>query len=285
MTRGLYEIIRNVRTGTRPQMAIFSNKLWQLRSAPEMKPAFRQQDINFRSLKELLAASGGRNPSVLSSIHEKDRLVLSFVLTTSLLHFVNGPWLQSSFSSENICFLVSHPGSAPDITKPYLTANCGSTASVTKSRNLNPPHRFPDILSLGILLLEIARGYPIEFNEAEDRCYTALVCLDKWKKASTKVSDGFYQAIRACIEPKEFRGNQFENAAQDGDYAIREYIFRRVLFPLGEKLSNGYQVSLSTLRDEAIEGEISNTGSFDHDDEYQKHKYVNSYSSFKPLGY
>lgn len=31
--------------------------------------------------------------------------------------------------------------------------------------------------------------------------------------------------------------------------------------------------------------ETSNTGSFDHDDEFQKHKYVYSDSSFKPLGY
>ncbi|KAK1254162.1 hypothetical protein MKX08_008157 [Trichoderma sp. CBMAI-0020] len=275
VTHGVYEIIRDVRTGIRPRMAIFSNKLWQLEADAETNPSCtpRVHGSGFKSLKELLGPSQYKNQSILSDTERKDRLILSFILTTSLLHLIKGPWLQASLSNENICFLVLHSRSTPDITKPYLTANCTSTTLRTESRNLNQPHRFPDILSLGILLLEIARGRPIDFKEADDRCYTALVYLDKWKQSSVTVPDGLYRAIKACIEPKEFRGNQFDRAVPDGDFAIREYIFKRILFPLEEELSEGYHISLSALHDGiAIKNETIKTGSFDHNDEHQLHK-------------
>lgn len=285
-TRGVYEIIRNVKVGIRPRMVIFSNRLWQLEADPEINRLCspQVQDSQFKSLKELLEPNQSKNRSALSFIEGKDRLILSFILTTSLLHFFNGPWLQASLSSESICFLVSHSRSTPDITKPYLTANCASPTPTTEPRNLNQPHRFPDILSLGILLLEIARGCPIDFEETQDRCVVALSCFEKWRKSfrsnrSITIPDGLYQAIWACIDPKEFRGEHFERALAN-DFFIRDYIFKKILFPLGEELSKGYEISLSTLHDNiAVEKETSKTGSFDHDDEYQIYKYVNSSSS------
>lgn len=291
MTRGLYEILRNVSAGIRPKVAIFSNKLWHLRADPERNSSCppQVQDSEFKSLKELLEPNQRKSQPALSSTERKDRLILSFILTTSLLHFVNGPWLQASLSSENICFLVSHSRSTLDITKPYLTANCASPGSKTESRDLNQAHRFPDILSLGILLLEIARGCPINFEKNYDRCHSALLCFDKWKSTfshSIIATDGLYQAIRACIEPTEFSGNHFATVTPVNDFEIREYIFQRILFPLGEELSQGYDISLNTLHDDiAMEKKPTSAGSFDHVDEYQAYKYVNSSSSFRLLGY
>ncbi|KAL7919929.1 hypothetical protein ACQKWADRAFT_322626 [Trichoderma austrokoningii] len=184
-------------------------------------------------------------------------------------------WQGMEIIIHNRIFLVSHPQSAPDITKPYLTADYPPLAWKPKSGDLYQLHRFPDILSLGILLLEIASGRLVKFEQGYDRCHVALQCFKKWecnlRSRSITVPDGLHQAIRACIEPTEFSGNHFERVTPINDFTMREYIFQKILHPLGEELTKGYEISLSALHDDiAMEKKkITGTGSFDHDDDCQ----------------
>lgn len=258
-------------------MVVYAQSLWQLEADPETNQLSSPQvrDVEFRSLKDLLRPDQGKNVSVLSSIDGKDRLILSFVLATSLIHFVNGPWLQTSLSSENICFLISNCRSSPDITRPYLTTSFTSLAQPELPRDLNQPHRFPDILSLGILLLEIARGAPIDFKEPQDRCVVALEYMDKWAKTtcSRAVPEGLCRAISACIDPKESRSNVLDKTLGK-DFAVRKYIFEKILYPLEDALSTAYEIQLNTLHaDIARMKEARGLGSFDHRDECRQEKY------------
>ncbi|KAI0881978.1 subtilase [Annulohypoxylon maeteangense] len=276
---GLCRVIQGVKAGIRPRMVVFSERLWQLNADVEINQLSSPQvrDSEFKSLKDLLQPSRDSRESLLSSIEGKDRLILSFVLATSLVHFIRGPWLQASLNSENICFLVSHSRLLPDITKPYLTTRCSSLSPRKSPRELNQPHRFPDILSLGVILLEIARGSPIEFREPQDHCVVALECMDKWTRIcqtgrSRTVPDGLLRAISACIDPKEFRDNGLDKAVVK-DFEVRKYIFERILYPLEDALCTAYEIQLNMLhKDIARVKQSRGVGSFDHREENRPEK-------------
>ena len=75
-------------------MVVFDEKLWQLRVETDRLFYTQVRDSEFKSLRDILQPEGSHQ-SALSCIEEKDRLILSFVLATSLMHFVEGPWLQA----------------------------------------------------------------------------------------------------------------------------------------------------------------------------------------------
>ncbi|RSL41639.1 hypothetical protein CEP54_015753 [Fusarium duplospermum] len=277
-------IIHNLNRGIRPRMVVYAKNLWQLVADAETNPLCppQVQDDKFRSLKDLLGSDGSNRVSLMSSIEGRDRLILSFVLATSLLHFVDGPWLQASLRSENICFLVSNCSSLPDITKPYLTTSFTSLAQPPVPRDLNQPHQYPDILSLGILLLEIARGAPIDFEESQDRCVVALECRDKWVEACRKgssrtIPDGLFRAISACVDPTESRYNVPDKKCPK-DVAVRKvrkYIFERILYPLEDALSTAYEIKSDRLyADIAQAKEARGIGSIDHQGECGREKQL-----------
>lgn len=264
-------------------MVVFAKNLTLCQLHPDVEinglspPQVR--DVEFKSLSNLLQPNWKNRMSLVSLAEGKDRLILSFVLATSLLHLVRGPWLQQSLSSESICFLVSHQRASPDITKPYLTTKCSPLIRGPVARKLNQPHQFPEILSLGILLLEIARGAPLNVMESQDSCVVALECMDKWAgtcrsgRART-IHDCLYQAISACIDPREFRNILDKPTVVDAD--IRGYIFERILYPLGDALSTVYGVQLETLHADPPRSKkgkkVDGVGSFDHEDEHHPEK-------------
>ncbi|KAK2032675.1 subtilase [Colletotrichum zoysiae] len=277
---GLCGIIQGVKAGIRPRMAIHARKLWQLHADVETNRLFPPQvrDVEFMSLKDLLKPNRSNHRSLMSSIEGKDRLILAFVLATSLLHFFKGPWLEASLSSESICFLVSRRRSSPDITKPYLTTSCSSSprGALPRGFDLNQPHRFPDILSLGILLLEIARGAPLDIEESQDRCVVALECMDKWAKTcrtgrSSTIHDCLRRTILACIDPREFMDVLHRRSVNA--FEVRRYIFERILYPLDYALATTYEIKSNNLHDNISRAnEASAMGYFDHQDEDQLEK-------------
>ncbi|KAI1173274.1 subtilase [Nemania sp. FL0916] len=262
-------IIREVKPQTRPNMVVHGQNLWLLSAKIESNKSFctQVQEDRFVSLKALLQSGQGSSNIRLSRTGGKDRLILSFILATSFMHFVRGPWLQSGLNSENICFLKSHPRSPPDITQPYLTTSCSSSTQRESPQELNRTHWEPDFLSFGILLLEIAQGASINFSEEYDRCATALDCMDEWIRLSKAdrskfVPDELRRAISACISPDEI------NNAAPGSFSkhaeLRKYLFERILYPLELSLM-AYGIHLNeldahTTREPAVKG----LGSFEH---------------------
>lgn len=270
-------------------MVIYSQQLWQMQADADLNPTLppRVGDGDFRTLGDLLLRKKQRkHTSTVSLFEPKDRLILSFILATSLLHFFNGPWLRVSFDHSNICFVASRrPLSLPDITKPYLTTSFSSWMPKESGRQLNQPHKFPDILSLGILLLEIAREAPINIEEPQDRCVVALEYLEKLERASRidswrNVPNGLLHAIRYCVDPKELRNNVLDKKDVKNS-EIRKYIFENVVYHLGEALSTACQIEpdmlLTDHSQEKQPDDSTGVGSFDHQEEDGEKRYVNMF--------
>lgn len=281
MKNGLCEIIQGVKEDLRPTMAIYGHKLWNLgrQSVHDItcnqSPSPAQLlNSDFVSLKDLLRPDRNSRESLLSSVEARDRLILSFVLTTSLLHFFRGPWLQANFCCDSICFLISSR-SRPDITKPYLTTNCSAPLeSGPPSIDLAQPHRFPDILSLGILLLEIARGDVIDVPQHKDRCSVALERMDEWTRSNAgrfrPIYDCLHKPISACIKPSNLQdsGLYENNIHEDKARKARKYIFERILWPLESALSDAFNIKPAALNADVTSTERpTGLGSFDHKDE------------------
>lgn len=235
-------------------MAVFNEKLWQVQYERGSQAFNKVPNGEFESLEQLLRHAPGNGASQISSIDMKERIILCFTLVTSFFHIfsMNNSGLQASITSSNICFRTSTR--YLNIMKPYLNIAFLEEQTKPTARRPEEIHWFPSILTLGVVLLEISRGSKIEFVPGADDCVAALAVYEKWKDVvgklcSSTIPEGLFEAILSCIDPNELRkgGLDRPNVA---DMEIRKYIFERILYPLGDALSNIYKVPLHTLHDE-----------------------------------
>ncbi|KAH6716524.1 peptidase S8/S53 domain-containing protein [Leptodontidium sp. MPI-SDFR-AT-0119] len=208
--------------GTRLRMMIEERRLWQLR----VEPCTNMPERKFNSLEDLLQDPKSNTGISISTYDSKQRLTLSYILATSLLHLHSSHWLRKTWQNENICFHVE---------------------------------------SLGIMLLEIARGRKlmeeIETSELRDGRYmtsktdglVALRVFEEWVKDSERTISktiplGLKSAIQACLEPTRIPATM----PPPSEEQIRHYIFTYIVAPLGTALSETYSVPLENLHQEII---------------------------------
>lgn len=243
----LCHIIQQASANLVPNMAVYEEKLWQLQSEFDESRLMKIPDRDFKTLAQLLDETSSPRTSFIRHIAIEDRIALAFILVTSFIHLFNvhHHGLYASLAAENVCFYINQR--PLNIMKPYL--NLHFQQSRPPVRNLNAAHWFPDILSLGILLLEIFRGSALSFPVGQDKCTVALGAYDKWKaRQSGRVPDGCFQAVIACIQPKQLREGGL-GKADIKDNETRKYIFERILYPLGDVLSTICKVPLHNLPD------------------------------------
>lgn len=249
----LCRIVEDAKASVVPNMVVHQKQLWQLQAEIETSSPIKIPDCDFKTLRELLdETSGGRNSLICSTAFE-DRITLSFILVTSFIHLLNvhHHGLQATLTARNVCFYVKQRSF--NIMKPYLNLHFQQPQSQSTPRNLNVAHWFPDILSLGILLLEIFCGRELSFPSSEDRCAVALAIYDRWsarsgKSCASTIPQGCFQAVIACIDPRQLRNGGLGKATVKDD-ETRRYIFERILHPLGDVLSTVYKVPLDKLQE------------------------------------
>ncbi|CEJ88375.1 hypothetical protein VHEMI04702 [[Torrubiella] hemipterigena] len=228
-----------------PNMAVYEEKLWQLQSEFDESWLMKVPDRDFKTLAQLLDETSSPRTSSIRHIAIEDRIALAFILVTSFIHLFNvhHHGLYANLTAQNVCFYINQQ--SLNIMKPYLNLNFQQSRPPV--RNLNAAHWFPDILSLGILLLELFRGSALSFPVGQDKCTVALGAYDKWKaRQNGKVPDGCFQAVIACIQPKQLREGGL-GKANIKDNETRKYIFERILYPLGDVLSTICKVPLHKL--------------------------------------
>lgn len=152
---------------------------------------------------------------------------------------------------DTICFQVKHHSFS--IKRPYLNIQFMRDSVQSKLDELTEVHCLPDVLSLGILLLQVLRGTPLEMLDNQDRCWQALSARDIWRKIQGRASagtvpDGCFDATSACLDPTQLQDNGLD-LIDTKDESIRQYVFERVLYPLEEVLLDIYHIPLRSLCD------------------------------------
>lgn len=167
-----------------------------------------------------------------------DKCRLQVLLANSFLYFYQSHWAGSDWAKEHIHFCRTKVQGHLDITRPYLSASCGDIHS-NRERKLDMrmrKHPCPGILALGILLLEIELGHPVECYRADDNPNNgeAEFCIDAdlpaaWNMLKRCKDEGnssyhFIDAVTACILPDDaFEDSISVNVSLDNQQLLQIY--------------------------------------------------------------
>jgi hypothetical protein len=167
---------------------------------PARSIAYFQREV---SLGDIL----GSQPGLLTP---QDQYVLSITLTSCLLQLAHTPWLSQSWNKGNIVFLRAKDGSSHlvDVKHPYLTLQ-HTSEHVEVIRN-NVGNDSSKLLALGVMLLEICSGKPIEHlwksGDLAPNSPTELANLNaarRWlmeREYDGLVSFAYRRAIQHCLK-------------------------------------------------------------------------------------
>lgn len=128
-----------------------------LRGAYPAQPRALAYVENAVSLGDMLVKRQG-------SLSKEEAYSLSITLSSSLLQLSHTPWLGQSWDKADIIFLRAKDGSGlfVDMKHPYLTREHTSNNTGVIRHNAYPGNDCSKLLSLGVLLMEIDSGQPIE---------------------------------------------------------------------------------------------------------------------------
>ena len=132
---------------------------------------------------------------------------LALVLANSLLQFHEGVWQSKEWNKGNITFCYDSADRL-DYQRPYVNTYFDNFDLERNIPNLNMFHRNPSILALGVLLIEIHTGNPIESfrsthdpsNGQEVNANTDWTIADRVVKSLDDCSLGYKGAIPACLD-------------------------------------------------------------------------------------
>jgi hypothetical protein len=211
--------------------------LWQLPSQPRQLRFFESAEAV--ALQALLR---GANQLPL-----KEKRMLALILAYSLLQLCGSPWLNETFSKEQISFFYQTEDE-PDYERPYISTRFEELSTVASGPDMNRLHRNPSLLSLGILLLELHKERPIEaYRKPEDlidgtavNVNTDYTVADRKVKKLRDCSLDYQEAIQACLDmPWKPTGR----ISMD-DPATRNGVYDAIIRPLEDELKNLFRETI-----------------------------------------
>ncbi|KAH7043809.1 hypothetical protein B0J12DRAFT_578316 [Macrophomina phaseolina] len=179
------------------------------------------------TLEELLGGPTKLDPS------EKRKLALIFA--ESLLLYHDSKWMSNGWAKDDICFFFRSEDE-PDINHPFLSAQF-ERCPVTPDpfRNLSH-HRNPNLLALGILLIEIFNERPIEkwrTKKELDNPNAATVWMVADRVVKKMDRSPFRNAIEACLDLNWIPTGRAANLEEQD---IRKGMLEYVIAPLKQEI-------------------------------------------------
>jgi hypothetical protein len=204
--------------------------VWQLRPQPkrstilESAPAISLQSVLYNS---------HRLPLIT-------KRKLAVILARSLLQLHEGLWLGREWSKRQITFFYEGIDTI-DYQRPYVSTCFDGIDQEVPDFSLS--HRNASILALGILLIEIHTGRPIESyrtaadmtNGTEVNALTDWAVADRVVKSLDDCSLGYKEAIQACLNTPWVPAAQ--RVSLD-DELTRTGLFNDVVGPLEDELQH-----------------------------------------------
>ncbi|KAK2590357.1 hypothetical protein QQS21_011967 [Conoideocrella luteorostrata] len=251
--------------GFRVDFLAENDALWHL--SPELLESTISQYTTMECLNQLLG--DGLAVSDMAKYTPSERLILCYILVNSMLFFYPSSWFQTAWNSDNIYFVRRADSSTLSIlTFPYLSIKLQKSQKIQQpTRHHMQYHSHPAILSLGIVLLEIATGARFvrrsreptgwrQWNSDGQQALQQLQDLEKQSERdrSKRISPAIKKAICSCLMLKP--PPDFSSKSLTGEGPIRHYILSSIVQPLALELRDGHKVCLEEL-DVALMPEMS----------------------------
>jgi hypothetical protein len=171
------------------------------------------------------------------------RPVLAYVLAKSVWQYYNSEWMNTVWTKNKIFFMeAGDEENSSYFCKPYIAAEFGKTdRDVSESfKFTGVMHRFPRVLALGIMLLEIGTG---QSGQEEPHEWNARTVNEQWRKAKKLLENAEFEAdcdyptyklaVAKCLDPKLFKNAPFTPAKPKEYLRERQSILcREVVHPL-----------------------------------------------------
>ncbi|KAL8670045.1 MAG: hypothetical protein Q9168_005391 [Polycauliona sp. 1 TL-2023] len=195
--------------------------------------AYQENDAT--SLHDLLSQNQGQSMDPSHKLTRKVRLRLAATLASTALQLHTTPWLDSSWNGQEIKFhqgVLSHPYISKQFTKPTRATEPASLGEAPVPAM--SPIRNQTLFALGVLLLELSTGKPLDSFKDMDNPIPFedyIVASRLLQTLSEEESANYFEATRACI----FCG--FRGSTKDLDLAndaFRQAFYEDVVMPLEE---------------------------------------------------
>ena len=196
----------------------------------------------------------------LSVLPLKGKRILAVILATTLLPFLETPWVRPSFNHSMIQFFQPlQDEELPNITKPFLAMEQVPIMSASKKDSGNGEaepasskhmvHPNASVLALGILLCELHYCTPVESWQTDATTvrnvntdyYTSLEIL---KNLEVDAGVDYYLATKACLQWEYFPAGgltSFESAS------VQKLFYQNVIKRLESELFKSWRLRLEDL--------------------------------------
>ncbi|KAF1985820.1 subtilisin-like protein [Aulographum hederae CBS 113979] len=241
----------------------FASKLQRLNLELENDVLYKAQSSKTRfSADELtnVISLGQLISSGASGLGDKVKRVLAVLLSYGVLHHYGGSWLDPSWGRDDILFIRSasaiplRPYMFTRLKKPQRKS--ASIKSTGDPDDLDPDdfpiHPYPDLVTLGILLLELHNGKPLEVLAIELGIEEEQNVNAKWsmadevlQKIRIDLPDNYLDAVTACLDPNFGSNSETEDIDDISDEDFRRLIYTEIVKPLEDELDQGFGKTIS----------------------------------------
>ncbi|PWY85556.1 purine and uridine phosphorylase [Aspergillus eucalypticola CBS 122712] len=224
-----------------------NNRLWGLELGQPLEVLQLEEECAERSLESLRKLLEIVKPTYAA------KRVLGLVLTRSLLHLLEGPWVNSYLSIDDIFVFckVQNGYPCPLFDRVFLsTAFKAIDSESSPQASRRPPysiHPFPTILALGIALAEMELGDELvdiygQPSFAGLRNKPSRLAKKLWEECERRfhLGTGLMRAVKFCTDQTSFL--RFADMGKETVFTDSEFVdayYRKAIRPLEEDLVNG----------------------------------------------
>lgn len=217
------------RCGSRLCFRVTNDQLRLLEDSPET-----EQDIN--------STQGATLGNILTGfkLQHGMRPVLAYILAKSVWQYYNSDWMRTVWTKDKIFFMeMSEKEEFYYFCQPYVSTEFGvlDKDSSEYFKFSGVMHRFPRVLALGIMLLEIGTGQSAGIKGREEPHYwDAKTVNEQWKKLKKLLADAKFEpdcdfpkyrsAVEKCLDSQLFK-NAFTSARPKENLRERQSILYR----------------------------------------------------------
>ena len=228
------------------RMQYDGEQLWQVNSKPK----------RLWGLESGPAVSLGAFLRNTGTMTLKQKRILAVILAHTMLQYCGSPWMAEDWNKEHIEFFhqtIERDGAAElKLERPYLSSSFVPSRTAQGVSSKYAIHPCPPVLALGILLLEIELGVPIESKRADadlnggnvnanTDLFTAYRIL---KESQDNMYNSHFKIIQACLDCKFLAGLQRPSLE---DEEFRQAIYDEIAMPLEEELDVGWGITVDHL--------------------------------------